>query len=336
MIELDPEIDIHGQSLICTTAPSCIESENVIYTPNSKVWGGLYNFDGSLIENAGMYRGPEKHLVLPEVEINSKPPSNKRLGGRYIYIGPIHPHYGHFLLSTLSRFWHIGQHGLNGRKILFDSAGSIQSRYDQPYFSAIMHALGIGPDDFHYQPENTWVDDVLVPQPSFTELLKAHSQFAELARSIASKLSAPEIQNSSKTTVYLSKSNLQSGVWRFTNEIEVENALRDRGVTIIYPEQLSFQEQIYIFNSGNKIISTMGSGIHTAVFSSTKPKMTILCRDDHIVSNFVLIDKLVGARSTYLKNNNEDLGEGDGFSANHKIIDPNNTADKLLELSSID
>jgi capsular polysaccharide biosynthesis protein len=323
--------NVYGGAEIILTPPDNSLHENAIFAPNSHEWGGLYDSSGTLIKNAGMHRGPDRHLVLPRANIKIFPKSTNRLEGEFLYIGPIHPHFGHFLLSTFSRFWSIAKSGLNGRKILYDSAKPVEALYTNSYFQVIMSGLGITPEDFQYQAQPCWIDNVLVPEPSFTEQLSAHSEFKRLAEKISINSLKDKYYTPRDAIVYLSKAKLSSGVWRFENEIRIEEEMVKRGAVPIHPETLPFDQQISIFNGNNTIIGSMGSAIHTSAFSLSPLKMAILCREDQIISNFTLIDKLSDNTSNYFYSGTTTNAGGEGFQLNLEIESPSKVSAALIE-----
>ena len=278
-----------------------------------------------------MYRGPERHLVLPSQKITALPDRLKRLKGAYFYVGPFHPHYGHYLLSTLSRFWPLAHDKLNGRKILYDSAGPADEKFKHSHVSVTMNALGVSPEDFSHVSEPMWVDDVIVPEPAFCEQLEVYDEYGVLARTITTRVQANFDDIPKNKLVYLSKTQLNGGVWRIKNEIELEDVLKNMGVSIVYPETIDFEKQIAVFNRGNHIMSTMGSLAHTAVFSNSNTDMSLLCRQQEIISNFTLIDQARYGSSEYYLPRIVPAALESNWSASFILENPVETAKKLYE-----
>jgi hypothetical protein len=57
------------------------------------------------------------------------------------------------------------------------------------------------------------------------------------------------------------------------NERDVENRLEKAGFKIVYPETLSFAEQVYTFYNSNVIIGPSGSGMLNSIFSRSNTKV---------------------------------------------------------------
>ena len=86
---------------------------------------------------------------------------------------------------------------------------------------------------------------------------------AMVARTVASQRGGAE-------KIYVSRA--LSTTWRpnyrpMTNEIEVEARVRRAGFTVVYPETLSFTDQIRAFASARCILGPSGSGMLNAIFS---------------------------------------------------------------------
>lgn len=107
---------------------------------------------------------------------------------------------------------------------------------------------------------------MVVPAPSFHELSFAYEVHADMCRHIGAKITSQPSSRSSRP-VFLSKRNLNSGVWRFINESDLASELERRGVEIVDPERLSFSQQIELFNSHKFVHGIAGSGVHTTMLS---------------------------------------------------------------------
>ena len=94
------------------------------------------------------------------------------------------------------------------------------------------------------------------------------------------------------------KSQLTSAVGVIVNESEIDDVMRSEGVEVVYPERLSFLEQIKLMASRKNIMGSAGSFLHTSLFC---PGRSITCLNVslQINSNFLIIDQLSENFSTY-------------------------------------
>ncbi len=86
---------------------------------------------------------------------------------------------------------------------------------------------------------------------------------------IKDKLNIKQISGYENIYISRKKLNKQLGYSReFINSLEVEDFFFKHKYKIIYPESLSFKEQIEIFSNAKTIVGQFGSGLHNTLFSN--------------------------------------------------------------------
>ena len=98
ILRAHPATEIHREVIYCPV------SDQVPFY-DDPTWG-MYDGDGNIIKSAAHRRGYDnqmlgqsEHRDISELKLQRAPP------GRYMYGGLMYDHFGHFLLSTFSRFW---------------------------------------------------------------------------------------------------------------------------------------------------------------------------------------------------------------------------------------
>ncbi|MBB2184793.1 MAG: glycosyltransferase 61 family protein [Gluconacetobacter liquefaciens] len=81
--------------------------------------------------------------------------------------------------------------------------------------------------------------------------------------------------NKENKKIYLSRRLARASERAVENEAELEYFYSGIGYQIIYPEQLTPKEQIYIFCRATRIVGVFGSGLHNTIFSPRGAK--VLC-----------------------------------------------------------
>lgn len=302
--------------------------KNIIYYPINDyiAWEldpdwGIYNLDGDLLDSAAYYRGPGKNLVgqQKKKEIDGFEYSNNF---KYLYGGNIIPHYGHFIISTMSRFWPVINEDLSKYKILCHGAGVPKGWFSHPFIRDIFSLMGLNESNFIVFKRPTLINEILIPRASCEEHNFCYKLFGELGKYVGNSVISQHHCEENKKPVYLSKSRLSSGVQGIVNEVELESSLMEIGVEIVHPQELSFNDQILLFNQRKIIISPLSSAIHSSIFCVKKPKILAICQVNSINSNFLLIDAASGVNVDYL--NFQDffeIVENGKFDMNFKILD---------------
>lgn len=309
--------------------------EDVIYLPfktgilldNDPHWG-LYKNDGSLINGAAYRRGSNLDLVgqsdvldLKHYDYDIAPFETM------IYGGPLLSHYGHFLLSTLSRCWAIdGSH-----PVLFHSTPPVQDHRAR-FIVELLGLAGLSGRSFSFE-RPTLIRRVIVPGPSLHEqhsIWRDHAvAMSAIARNVVSTADARWKK------VYLSKSRLGSGVNGLAGEAFIDLKMKQAGFEIVYPEAMTVAEQITMFRTAELIVGIAGSAFHTlALVPGTQAKRVIFTLEEFLNSNFLLIDRVSGGSAEYYTLKADVSRSETGiFTMNYTSRNVNRLAEKIIALA---
>ena len=295
---------------------------------------GLYDSDGGLIDAASYTRGTERIRVGQSPTTAHRPTRLAAQDAPYLYAGPFHFHFGHFLLASLGRLWPCLDEEWRGARIVCHGRGDPTALLRPPFARDVAAALGLGPGDFAHFVEPVRLPEVLVPEPCMDEDQGAHAVYAELGAAIGARLRAarPAPADGRTGPVYLSKSRLTQGVWRFRNEIDLEHCLIERGIEVVHPETLGLAEQVRLFETRAVVLGTAGSALHTSILAGGPARIVGLARSGWIHSSQIVIDRLRGNPALYLDLGSilVEAGPGDGFGTNLDIASPAALADQLV------
>lgn len=318
-----------GQARLYEGEPGLYPIKDAVFIPDHMDNWGLYGPDGVLAPGAGLYHGPERHLILTPAETSTAPLSApaETIEDEVLYCGPVIIHYGHTLLSTFSRYWFAGTH--KHKKILFHGPHP----FALPYLKFWLESCGFSEGDFIQPDRPTRLRNIVVAAPSFEELLGGYKAFAHLCHRVAVNAGAVVKTNKSLPPVYLSKSRVSSGVSNLANEALIEEEMRAKGVPVVYPEQLSFVDQIRVFHEYPRFIGTCCSALHTSLFVEGGCRMVGLTYQNIIHSNYVIIDQLAGNRTQYLQGYLTQIETSPGFGQTFEAPDPKALAQDMLARS---
>lgn len=297
--------------------------------PTTPRWG-LFDTGRKAVVGALHFSGPEPEmgpfLALDDVRDAARAPA-----GTYLYVGFLHPHYGHFLLSTVSRLW-MSEVRQGRLRILYHATVDISERWSG-FTEQLLAPLGLRVQDFVRFDEPTIVPNLIVPCPSFVEANLAHRTYAALCRAIADEVSRGKAKTDfGSAPIYLSKHLLTSGVRRVKNEIEVTDRLSSYGVQIVSSELLSFEDRIALWRSSAPVIGFVQSAFHSSIHAEGK-RVVIVSDSLSINSSYCLVDRLTGADATYLgfvDDSYENNGASIDFSMELTLKDPAECVDNLL------
>lgn len=290
-----------GTAEIRGLEPDVSVVQDGFYLPytHGQAWG-LFAQDGTPIAAATDYR--ERTHIPPdqrlETSLTAEDIACEAPHGAYIYGGRINPHFGHFLINTLPRFWAMARIRSPRTPILCHGPGTPAEWFGVPFIAAAFGLLGLSPRDFVNFHEPTRVRSVVIPSTSLEEQSAGYQVYGDMCRKMGARIRATSSVNQNPTPIYYSKTRLMSAVGRITNEHEIETVLDQAGVEIIYPETLSFVDQIRLMSSRERIMGSAGSFLHASIFCPNR-RITCLNVTEQINTNYLLIDGLAGNTSTY-------------------------------------
>lgn len=332
-----------GNVSVTVDVPTVKSYDECVFRPMSKkvfldrdeAWG-LYSADGSIIKEAAYRRGESKALV-GQSEFYSNDERVEESRESCVYFGPIIPHYGHFLVTSLSRLWFVVDEVAKGRKLLCHGDHAPQDYFNIPYMGQLLRAAGLAVSDFVSPTVVTRFRDVLVPSPAFVEQSHASFSYVPKMHSIGDALLWERDAAQLKKVAYLSKSRLQPpAVAKMTNEYIVDEIMRDAGVDVIYPENLTLLEQVEMFASYSSILGFAGSAFHTHIFVQKPPEIICATYDPFINSNFLMLDALNQAEAQYrYPHGNIVPAEIAGFAVSRSLVDPMKFANEILDVAGI-
>jgi len=256
---------------ICKTYLNAYASPTVITSPpNGSISGCLYTEDGYIIPESQRFGGfygdffPSVDPETIQIEYDS---TITKINGHSIYLGHIMPHYGHFLIEMLSSF-HTFENFNQYDNFIFHPF--VFGENHPSYITDTFRIFGIPDEKIHVIKTKTYIEEVTIPERLVKLNKSAKSQMRNIYNFLIQSFNI-EYSKLSLTLprwLYFSRvrNNLRIGMRTVLNEPLLENAIKNLGFTIVYPELLSFAEQIALIHQADIICGLSGSALHNCVF----------------------------------------------------------------------
>ncbi len=251
--------------------------------------------------------------------------------GRYVWIGHIHEHFGHFLVSTLPRLWTVARQNPDFR-IITAGPGDLKSRLAIPFIRAIFDALGVLEDRLVEVQDFTVVPEIEVPEPLFVEDSFAWRAFADFCVDLAASIAGGSDHDRDARPLFLTKHKLSHGVRRVNGEELFAEIIAGAGVNVVSPEELTLRDQIRLWRNHSLVSAFEGSALHCGLFVKAKRVLT-LSSNSFASSNQALIDSICNHQSLYLNCGGHlvaDAQSAPGFSATMTLVEPEAAARSYL------
>lgn len=186
-----------------------------------------------------------------------------------IWFGNLINHWGHFIVDNLSRMWWILENESSEKKIVYVSESDSVHQNILRFFEI----LGIGLERLIRVTSVTRFKSIIIPDYSKTEDFYS-DRFTSIFNKVIGSCDYAGISQPNKLMgkIYLSRQSFSSAKGRELGEDLVELLFSDCGYNIIYPENLSLDEQIFMWNNSDEIVC----------FNGTIPLNICFCRNKNL------------------------------------------------------
>lgn len=256
-------------------------------------YGSIWTAQGARV--TGFDRMSDADEAVAQQALETARDRAQRQPGTFFYLGWLANHYGHFLLESLSHVWPLVTTPL-GDAAMRLAAFSMDP---DPFFGSptdalltTLERLGIDLGSVFPIHEPAVFERLILPMPSFYLGGKVH---AAPAHGRVWDAVQRDGYGEPSRAVYLSRKrySLWGKIRRpLSNEQEVEDLFRRHGYEIIYPETLSFAEQLALYGQCAVIAGAMGSNVHNAGFMPPGGQSLILAPTSFLA---LCMDALINA-----------------------------------------
>ena len=235
--------------------------------------GGV--FDSNMNFVAGFFRNNPPNAgmfgVCGAYEVDKIVKSNNEV----IFGGLLMGLFGHFILECLGRMWYILNNREDKRKIVF-----LITAGEKEWFKPFFELLDIDWNRIEILKKPKQYKKIIIPDESVHSWFDYTKEYLMPYDYIKSKVKEGSIKK-----LYLTRSKIKiternQGMY-LCNEEYFEQFYKNKGFTIISPEEFSIKEQISMLSGADEIVSTLGSLSHFAIFCKPGTKFTMLTRVDN-------------------------------------------------------
>lgn len=225
--------------------------------------------------------------------------------GKYIFLGYFLSIWGHCITDNLKKLWFLYSDIFNKEykdyKLCYKA---LSSKNQLPQnFGQLLNSLGVNINDIEPVNENWIFEELIVPKDSVYidgDYRFYHMEMKSLINHIT--LPTQPVRKHYPEKIYFSRTKLKQR-FRDYGEIYIENAFRQMGFTIVYPERLSFEEQLLYLRNCKVFAATEGSIAHNAQFCCPGTKQVIIRKSQMYCSYQFYIIHMTEADTTYIDSN---------------------------------
>jgi len=255
------------------------------------------------------YRGFQDNLNLPLL-YKTGAPDWQRCEGDYYFMGFYMPHFGHFVLETITRFWYALNHELSDNTQfvfhVFDIGSKnierFKARMFENFHGEYLSALGITPERCVIIDRPMCFERLRVPQCAIS-LSKADNFYSSEAalvwEHVSSFLAARffeskgDVSEQRSRKIYLTRRSHYVKERMIENEEAVEDAFRRRGYLVVAPEELGSEAEKHALLSHCDVLAGVpGSGLLNSIFMPPGSKVIALVSEKMNKNNNGLVQQI--------------------------------------------
>ncbi|WP_461169255.1 glycosyltransferase family 61 protein [Arthrobacter sp. Z1-15] len=278
-----PELSLRAYTRV-TCAPGQVYRMGDILLPDTFRHIRAHRLSSRAIQDAAQW-----HAVAPAT------PNTLLPGTYYALDSEVPGHFGHFTSEVLARTWGWAEAKAKypGLKALISLAPGESELAG--WQLRLLEGAGISGEEIHTISSPVQVERLIGATPMFSNPKYIHRDVAATWQGIGSKLIDPKVRHAK---VFASRKP-QAGRG-CTNSQEVEEYFRSNGFAVIYPEDLSIQEQVSLFNNADIVAGFAGSGMFSLMFTQEPKKVVIIGSESYDAINEYLFMAGAGGDLTYL------------------------------------
>lgn len=235
----------------------------VVCPPDDQGRCGVLDADGTFVTFSQDHLRPRRARVPPDPALLDQPLAE--LAGRHLFAGPMHPHFGHFLLESTPRLWALGVDPEPINSVLFIPFGPNSIwRARKAYRPFLEIFCGERPIANIVVP--TRVETLVVADPGFGHeaRMAGTAQYRAFMRGRVAEAIPPE----GPARLYISRTGLGDNRGGILDETVIEQVLAANGYEIFHPQRHSARAQLAKYAAARQIVALDGSALHMAAYAA--------------------------------------------------------------------
>jgi hypothetical protein len=214
-----------------------------------------------------------------------------------VWFGVFFHHWGHFLMDFVGRAWFMSSEKYSHQRVVYVSGSSpIDGNYLR-----FLELLGVNAVDVLRIVRPTRFKRVILPELSYIEGRFFTEEYKGMFDKIASSY-VPSDKFSNLKKVYFSRSEFSKGFFaKDIGQEAIDQLFGMNGWTIVFPEKLTLDEQITIWNTANDIACINGTiPLNVAFSRKTETEIIVLNKAARLHANLLRYQRIFKRNVVYV------------------------------------
>ena len=230
----------------------------------------LYDEEGNYIPNTSKRTYGKSEYYKPDTPHTYDMDKIEYVDEEVVFLGFLRGHWGHFIVDGSVRLWALTLQKYKGKKVLARIEGNAT------FCKILLKHLGIEENQILQIDVPTRFKKVHVPDISYVPFTYISKKFLAPYRTIAEQIN---LEKEVFEKIYLSREHFAKGK-KELGEKYIRQIFEDNGYHILYPEELSFEEQVWYYKNCKEIVTTNGTVSHNVVYANEGIRLVLLKRFD--------------------------------------------------------
>jgi hypothetical protein len=210
-----------------------------------------------------------------------------------LFAGILFQNFGHVLLEGTSRLWVLSELAERPERLVFhcfseNAMTKFRRAAPDGYLALILEAFGYALDDVDLVFDRpVEYADLVVPESAFAITGYVHPRFRDILSAAGDAIAARHPAPPLGPKLYLSRSRLPDKKRSAVNEEEMEAIAAAHGFEIVYPETLSFAQQVAMMRAADTIAGCDGSAMHLTVLSAPGTQVLVFDTRNGVTQNSI-------------------------------------------------
>ena len=207
-----------------------------------------------------------------------------------VYLGQIRNHWGNFLFDSITRLWFVRDKTKAYKYVFLKTNIEVGEIHENCF--RFLELFGISKEQIYLIEKPTWLLEVIVPNLDLCPFDNWHKEYLDTIQTVVNR--ATVFPDLTYDKVYFTRAKFAKKYKSdFGNEL-ICDFFRINGFQIIYPEELTLDEQISVVNQCKVFASVCGAGAHNLIFSKNSPQTILVKRMDGYQEHQWFFDEMAG------------------------------------------
>lgn len=262
-------------------------------------------------ENNRFIAGTTLHESISNVRLLKEIDSLEYRARKAIFIGTLYSVFGHAITDCIKKLWFFQTEECSH---LLDNGADIvciefSNKDLKPYIFTVLKYAGVDADRLQCIHKPVCYEEVFIPDNSIIQDKNDRRFYTTAFKDTVNVIKSNVMDNfsirrssfESFKNIYFSRRGLKD--WRDYGEDNIVSVVSRAGYREIFPENLSFEEQLILWSEAENIITTEGSISHMAMFSGKDTNIAILRKARFVNGYQMAINHISEANITYFETN---------------------------------